>query len=125
MYTITTTGSTKRTEQALRKMLKLRIPETMSSGGSDGVSALAHATPVDSGLAQESWGFDISSSGGKYELTWTNTDVENGYPVVIMIQYGHGTGSGGYVPGRDFINPAIKPIFDKITDKVWKEVTSA
>jgi hypothetical protein len=88
-----------------------------------GVSALSSATPKETGLAATSWGFTVSKSGGIYELAWTNSDVENGFPVVIMLQMGHGTGTGGYVQGRDFINPAIKPVFDKIADIVWKAVT--
>jgi len=118
-------GSTKRMESFLKSVSKLDIASVMESCGQDGVHALAAATPTESGLAAHSWGYEVSSSGGIYTIAWTNTDVENGFPVVIMLQYGYGTGTGGYVQGRDFINPAIKPIFDKIADKVWKAVTSA
>ena len=89
-----------------------------------GVSALSSATPADSGRAKHSWDYEVSSSGGVHELIWTNSDVENGFPVVIRLQFGHGTGTGGYVQGRDFINPAIKPVFDQIADRVWKAVTA-
>lgn len=97
----------------------------LQSGGKEGANALSRATPIDSGRASSAWGYEVSKSGGVYSIIWTNTDVENGFPVVIMLEYGYGTGTGGYVQGRDFINPAIKPIFDKIADKVWKAVTSA
>lgn len=90
-----------------------------------GIGALAAATPHDSGLAASSWGYKVENSSGGVSISWTNTDVEGGFPVAIMLQYGHGTGTGGYVAGRDYINPAMKPIFDKIADRVWKAVTSA
>lgn len=97
----------------------------LNSYGEEGVSALSSATPLKSGLAATSWGFEVSENKGVYTLVWTNADVESGFPVAIMIQYGYATGTGGYVQGEDYINPAIKPIFDAITDKVWKAVTSA
>jgi hypothetical protein len=106
-------------------MRKPDILSILQSGGREGVSALVQATPIDSGLAADSWDFVVSSDRGKYTITWTNNDVENGFPVAIMLQYGYGTGTGGYVQGRDYINPAIQPIFDSIADKVWKAVTSA
>jgi hypothetical protein len=106
-------------------MTKLNLLGLLDSYAEEGVTALAHATPVDTRLASSSWGYDVSQSGGSYTLSWTNTDIENGFPVVIMLQYGHGTGTGGYVQGQDYINPAIKPVFDDIEDKVWKAVTSA
>lgn len=90
-----------------------------------GVTALESATPRDSGLAAGSWSYTIQKARGSARIEWTNSDVENGFPVAIMLQYGYGTGTGGYVQGRDFINPAIKPIFDMIADEVWKAVTSA
>lgn len=91
----------------------------------EGVSALISGTPVDSGLAADSWDYEIERSGKMVTIKWTNSNVENGFPVAIMLQYGYGTGTGGYVQGRDYINPAMKPVFDSIADKVWKAVTSA
>jgi hypothetical protein len=117
-------GSTKNTEAFLRRLAKLDISALLDSCGQEGVTALSRATPVDTSLAAHSWSYEVSSSGGIYEIAWTNSDVENGFPVVIMLQYGHGTGTGGYVQGIDFINPAMKPVFDHIADKVWKAVTS-
>ena len=125
MISFEVSGSTKRLEAFLEKMSKLDILKIMRSCAQEGVSALSNATPANTGLAAHSWSYEVFASGGFYEISWTNSDVENGFPVVIMLQFGHGTGTGGYVAGQDFINPAIRPIFDKIADTVWKAVTSA
>lgn len=119
-------GSFAKTKAYLQKMRKLDfILKILESHGQEGVNALASATPIDSGLAKNSWGYQVSGSGGNFTITWTNSDVENGFPVAIMLQYGYGTGTGGYVQGRDYINPAIRPIFDKIDEQVRKVVTSS
>lgn len=123
MITITVTGSFKNTQAFFDHVHSLNIQSILESCGQMGVSALSSATPEETGLAAHSWGYKVSKTGGIYELAWTNSDVENGFPVVIMLQMGHGTGTGGYVQGRDFINPAIRPVFDKIADTVWKAVT--
>lgn len=127
MISISSSGSFKNTEKFLRAMRRLDsvILAAMHAGGKEGVNALASATPKESGRAATSWDYEVSKAGRIYTLTWLNRDVENGFPVAIMLQYGYGTGTGGYVQGRDYINPAIKPIFDTIADKVWKAVTSA
>lgn len=125
MISATSTGSFKNTEKFLKSVSNLNVMGVLQAGGKAGVAALAGSTPMESGRAASSWGYEVSKAGGVYTITWTNTDVENGFPVVIMLQYGYGTGTGGYVQGRNFINPAIKPIFDSIADKVWKAVTSA
>lgn len=91
--------------------------------GKAGVAALASATPLDSGLAANSWDYSIEHTSNSAKITFVNNDVENGFPVAIMLQYGHGTGTGGWVQGRDYINPAIQPIFDKIVEEAWREVT--
>lgn len=124
MISFKVSGDTKRTEAFLRKMGSGTIFQGLEALAIAGVQALAGATPVHSGLAAESWGYEVSR-GKPYTITWTNNDIENGFPVAIMIQYGHGTGTGGYVQGIDYINPAIRPIFQKIADHVWKGVTSA
>lgn len=121
----TVTGSFDNTERFLKKMSTLNVNSQIESFAQQGVAALESATPEDSGLAAHSWGYDISQNGSGLTITWTNSDIENGFPVAVMIQLGHGTGTGGYVQGRDYINPAIQPIFDKIADGVWKVVTSA
>lgn len=122
---VTSTGSFDKTLASLKAMQKLDIQSILNSCGQEGVNALIRSTPTDTGLAEHSWGYKVSGSGGRYEIAWVNTDIENGFRVVIMLQYGYGTGTGGYVQGRDFINPAMRPIFDKIADTVWKAVTSA
>ncbi len=88
-----------------------------------GVDALSAATPVDTGLTASSWGYEIHSSGATSSIVWTNSNVNDGIPIAILIQYGHGTRSGAYVQGRDFINPAMRSVFDNIANAVWKEVT--
>lgn len=125
MITFGSSGSFKNTESFLGKMSKLDIMSVLNSYGRAGVVALSSATPAETGLAATSWGYEASRKGGVYSITWTNSDIENGFPVAIMIQYGYGTGTGGYVQGRDYINPALRPIFDKIASDVWKAVTSA
>ena len=125
MISFTVSGSFKRTESFLRKVVKLDIMGVLNASGKEGVAALSSATPKETGRAATSWGYETSRKGGLYTITWTNNDIENGFPVVIMLQYGHGTGTGGFVQGQDFINPAMRPIFDRIADKVWKAVTSA
>ena len=125
MISYTVTGSFARTETFLKSMEHLNIPAILRKYGHIGVQALSNATPIETGRAASSWGFEVTSQNGLHTIAWTNNDVENGFPVVIMLQYGHGTGTGGYVQGRDFINPALRPIFDRIANEVWKVVTSA
>lgn len=91
--------------------------------GREGVAALASATPVDTGLTASSWRYEIKHGNDSVSIAFYNDNVQNGVPIAIILQYGHGTRNGGYVQGRDYINPAIKPIFDKITEDAWKEVT--
>lgn len=124
MISFTTTRSGGRIEDFLRKIQKGHIYNGLESFAKEGVTALESATPVDSGLAAGSWSYKITRGRGSARIEWVNSDVENGFPVAIMLQYGYGTGTGGYVQGRDYINPAIKPIFDRIADKVWKAVIS-
>jgi hypothetical protein len=118
-------GSFAKTEKFLKAMIKLDVMNILHKNGKRGVSALSSMTPVESGRAATSWDYVISKGGGVYNIAWTNSDTENGFPVVVMLQYGHGTGTGGYVAGRDFINPAIRPIFDEIANEVWRAVITA
>lgn len=92
--------------------------------GQEGVAALSSATPVDSGQTASSWGYEIERSSGSAKIIFTNSHVNKGVNIAIILQYGHGTGTGGWVQGRDYINPAIQPIFDKIAEEAWREVTS-
>lgn len=91
--------------------------------GREGVAALASATPVDSGETAASWYYTIENNNGSARIMFNNSHINQGVPIAIILQYGHGTGTGGWVEGRDYINPAIQPIFDKIADEAWKEVT--
>lgn len=91
--------------------------------GQEGVAALASATPVDSGQTANSWYYEIEHKRGSSTITFKNSNIQNGVPIAILLQYGHATRNGGWVQGRDYINPAIRPIFDKIADSAWKEVT--
>ena len=113
----------------LTKFLE-RAKESVKLGDLDkygraGVEALASATPVDSGLTANSWYYEIENKNGSVSITFLNRNIQNGVPIAIILQYGHGTGTGGWVQGRDYINPAIQPLFDKITDDAWKEVTKS
>lgn len=123
---MTVTGSTARTERFLQTMQNSDIlAANLSSLGQRGVTALASHTPTDTGLTANSWGYEITSKGGSTTITWFNTHTINGVNIAIILQYGHGTGTGGWVSGRDYINPAIQPIFDDIANELWKKVTSA
>lgn len=91
--------------------------------GKEGVAALASATPVDTGLTASSWYYEIERENGSTVIRFNNSNIQNGVPIAIILQYGHGTNNGGWVQGRDYINPSIQPIFDKIAKDAWKEVT--
>lgn len=91
--------------------------------GREGVAALASATPIDSGQTAKSWHYKITHKNGSVSITFYNSNIQNGVPIAIILQYGHGTRNGGWVQGRDYINPAIRPIFDKIANEAWREVT--
>ena len=91
--------------------------------GQEGVVALASATPVDTGRTANSWYYEIVVKDGSAVITFYNSNIQNGVPIAIILQYGHGTRNGGWVQGRDYINPAIQPIFDKIANRAWEEVT--
>lgn len=92
--------------------------------GRAGVAALASATPTDSGETANSWYYEIVRTKNSVTIEFHNSNIQNGVPIAIILQYGHGTGTGGFVQGRDYINPAIRPIFDSIADDAWREVTS-
>ncbi len=99
------------------------IQSILERYGQKGVDALASNTPADSGRTANSWTYNIEKKGNQYSISWLNTNVVNGCNIAVILQYGHGTKNGGYVTGRDYVNPALKPIFDKMADAVWKEVT--
>lgn len=91
--------------------------------GREGVAALSSATPIDSGKTAESWYYEIKNQNGSVSINFLNSNINKGVPIAVILQYGHGTRNGGWVQGRDYINPAIRPIFDKIAESAWREVT--
>jgi len=123
MIHVSVHGSFKKTIDALTRMENGDIYKDLDRYGRIGVTALSNATPKDSGDTANSWDYRISHKKGQWNIEWINTNTHNGAQVAILLQYGHGTGTGGYVTGRDYINPAIKPIFDEIANNVWKKVT--
>ena len=105
-----------------------RAKETVYLGdlnkyGRHGVAALASATPVNTGKTASSWSYKIENNNGSVSISFENSNIQDGVPIAIILQYGHGTRNGGWVEGRDYINPAIQPIFDQIVNEAWKEVT--
>ena len=124
MFSFRSPGSFKKTEDFLNRLLHGEVYTGLDRYGRIGVDALSAATPIDTGLTASSWGYNISKGRGEYTIEWYNTNTNNGVVVAILIQYGHGTGTGGYVIGTDYINPALRPIFDQIADDVWKQVTA-
>ncbi len=117
---ITQKGSFNKTETWLRKMKEQDRLAILNKYGSLGVNALSNATPIESGLTAESWFYTIEQRPGYYSIRWHNSHVEDGIPIAVILQYGHGTGTGGYVQGRDYIMPAIRPIFDQIVAEAEK-----
>ena len=122
---ITTKGDFNNTFRFLNKMSKFQINKILEKYGRMGVNALASATPVDSGKTAESWGYEISVGKEGATIYWTNTNQNKGVYIAVILQYGHGTGTGGYVQGIDYINPAIRPVFDKIAEEAWLEVINS
>lgn len=113
-------AKTTRYFERAKKGAHLRVLERY---GREGVAALSSATPVDTGRTANSWSYKITYSNGKATISFHNSNIQNGIPIAIVLQYGHGTGTGGWVHGRDYINPAIQPVFDKIANDAWREVT--
>lgn len=122
MLRITSRGNFSKTKDHFQKLLRHDQYSELDRFGRLGVEALSRATPIDTGETKESWGYRIFKDRRSITIEWYNTNSANGTPIAILVQYGHGTGTGGYVQGRDFINPAIQPIFDQIADDVWKKV---
>lgn len=123
MLRFTTRGSFDRMERYLKRVNRWNPRSILEKHAQNGVNALRAATPSDSGLAANSWGYIITGARGVWTITWTNSDVEDGFPVALSIQYGYSTGTGGYVPGRDYINPALKPVIDRLAEEGWRELT--
>ena len=117
-------GNWEKTIRWLKRLtnIETRFDSALEAAGRAGVQALEAATPKDTGLAASAWFFDIKKGPTSSTIEWHNADIENGYNVALLIQYGHGVHGGGYVQGVDFINPALRPIFESFADKVIKEV---
>lgn len=116
-------GDFHNTEKLLTQYDKNKFKPILESYGRKGIAALSAATPIDTGETSNSWGYEIDFRTNSFILQFTNSHVNNGIPIAILIQYGHGTRHGGYVPGRDFINPALVSIFDDLAEDIWKEIT--
>lgn len=123
MVTIRHKGDFSKTAKFLEGARRGDYLKILDKYGRAGVAALASATPVDSGITAASWYYEIERNSGTTRITFGNANVNNGVPIAIILQYGHGTGTGGWVQGRDYINPAIQPIFDKLASDAWREVT--
>ena len=123
MITFRQKGDFSKVTAYFNKLQKSSATRILDSYGKQGVAALASATPVESGLTANSWYYEIENQNGRYKINFCNSNVNDGVPIAIILQYGHGTGTGGWIEGRDYINPAIQPIFDKIADEAWREVT--
>ena len=115
-------GNFNKTDKFLKGYPKIKFKNILERYAQEGVRALALATPVDTRLTASSWGYEIHISKGSFSISWTNTNINDGVPIAIILQYGHATGTGGYVQGQDYINPAIKPNVDKIEKEVWQGV---
>lgn len=123
MIRITHKGDFSKTTNFLKKAKLANIRKVAEHYGQKGVAALASATPVDTGVTAASWFYKITSKNGSTSITFCNSNIQNGVPIAIVLQYGHGTRNGGYVEGRDYINPALKPVFDELANNAWREVT--
>lgn len=124
MITFKQKGDFSKTEKFLKKSFGRNYIDVLEKYAQQGVAALSAATPIDSGQTAISWEYEIIQNDSSISIVWKNTNVNKGVNIALMLQYGHGTRNGGYVSGRDYINPALKPIFDKMADAAWKEVIS-
>ena len=124
MIKITHKGSFRRTERYLEKLSKREYMPILREYAKLGVAALQEATPKDTGKTAESWGYKIVQKEKSIAIYFTNSNRVDGYPIAILLQYGHGTRNGGWVEGRDYINPAIQPVLDKLAKSLWREVTN-
>lgn len=125
VVSFTKTGDFKKTDRFLHKIIERRYRHKLNVYGERGVKALKEATPEDSGETANSWSYEIDDKPGTLSIYWRNDNVNDGVNIAVILQYGHGTRNGGWVEGIDYINPALKPIFQQISDDVWKEVVSS
>lgn len=125
MISFSSKGNFSHIDKFLANMKRREYLNALKKYGELGVKTLSAATPKDTGLTSESWSYEIEQSFGTSSITWTNSNIHDGLNIAVILQYGHGTGTGGYVRGRDYINPAIRPIFDNIAEEAWKEVQNS
>lgn len=123
MISVTSTGSFDKTTKFLEGLTSQKLFRNLDRFGREGVQALSRATPNETGETANSWDYEITRTSSGVTIDWTNSHVDDGVNIAVIIQYGHGTGTGGFVQGRDYINPAMQPIFDRIADDVWRQVT--
>lgn len=123
MIKFTHKGSFSKTERFLNNARKMQLRGLLESYGQKGVEALSQSTPKDTGLTASSWEYEVIQTPRGYRIVWSNSHVVDGVPIAIILQYGHGTGSGGYVEGRDYINPVMRPLFDELVTKLEEEVS--
>lgn len=117
-------GDFKRTEKLLKKSLGREYRAILEKYAEEGVRQLSANTPKESGETAASWSYEIIQNGSSLSIIWKNSNIQKGVNIAVILQYGHGTRNGGYVRGRDYINPALQPVFDKLAEAAWKEVTS-
>ena len=121
MSSLTSKGDFRKTEKFMKNARTNKLMSILKQYGEEGVAALMIATPLDTGRTASSWRYEIKVENNCIRLVFHNDNIQNGVPIAIILQYGHGTGTGGWVEGRDYINPAIQPVFDKIANSAWKE----
>ena len=117
-------GDFSKTEKFIERALEAIRLGTFDKYGRMGVEALADATPRLTGKTAESWSYSIERNPGSVSIVWTNSNINDGVQIAVILQYGHGTGNGGYVEGVDYIRPAMRPLFDQIADDLWEEVVN-
>lgn len=121
MISLTSKGDFRKTEKFMKNARTKKLMSILKQYGEEGVAALMVATPLDTGRTASLWRYEIKIENNCIRLVFHNDNIQNGVPIAIILQYGHGTGTGGWVEGRDYINPAIQPVFDKIANSAWKE----
>ncbi len=122
MIQCTVKGNFKKTRSFIKKILRLDFYSILTKYAEEGVQALSSATPIDTGRTADAWNYEIVKEKDRVSIFWTNSNMNEGVPIAVVLEYGHGTGQGGYVQGRHYISPAIQPVFDKIAEAAWKEV---
>ena len=124
MIGFTHRGNFNSTLDFLKKAEKPNYMSILSRYGELGVNALSAATPIKTGKSASSWSYDVTKLTGGYQVSWYNSDMAGRVPVVVLLQYGHATKNGGFVEGRDFINPALEPVFEQLAEAAWREVNN-